>query len=62
MSRRLPADRIDGTQRPTNRPRSRSPENQSQIERAKEMKAAAKNKALEVAMAVRESRRVVESV
>jgi hypothetical protein len=38
---------MDGTQRPTNRPRSRSPENQSQIDRQNEMPAAAKNSAFD---------------
>ena len=42
-----PADKIEGTQRPTKSPRSRSPENQSQIERQKEIPAAAKNRAFE---------------
>ena len=44
---------MDGTQSPTNSPRSRSPENQSQMERANEMPAAAKNKAFVVAKALR---------
>jgi hypothetical protein len=50
---RAPAERIEGTQIPTNRPRSRSPENQSQTERANEIPAAAKKNAFDVAIALR---------
>ena len=44
---------MEGTQSPTKRPRSRSPENQSQIDRANEIPAAAKNSNLDVAMGLR---------
>jgi len=37
---------MEGTQRPTKSPRSRSPENQSQIDKQNEIPAAAKKRAL----------------
>jgi hypothetical protein len=38
---------MDGTQSPTKSPRSRSPENHSQIDKRKEMPAAAKKRTLD---------------
>jgi hypothetical protein len=53
---------MEGTQMPTNRPRSRSPENQSQTESANEMPAAAKKRAFDVARALRVERSAVLDV